>query len=102
MAFGVGVAARLVLRGERVDTDCAWQNVLAGLKTASRQNYGAREGTCRKKFSVVRTRQAVGKMRNGNCATVGKMRKAEICRMRAIVCSRESIVNSCEWACVVR
>jgi len=36
------------------------------------------------------------------CGTVGKMSNAEICRMWAIVCPREGIVNSYEWACVVR
>ena len=36
------------------------------------------------------------------CGTVGKMSNAEICRMWAIVCPREGIVNFYEWACVVR
>jgi len=48
---------------------------------------------------------AEGKMRNGNCGKVplngGETRNAEIC-IWAIVCPWEGIVNSREWACVVR
>jgi len=35
------------------------------------------------------------------CGMVGKMHNAEICRICAIVCLQEGIVNSYEWACVV-